>query len=680
MRTRNKKSIRLADDKKGVILITVLFIVAVALIFVTTALTISIASRNRVYADAKSDQARLTVTSLAQSIWQSIYSQQISDAELESLASAGSLVTFTDSDIPGMVGSSSTTAYFYYPDETDTSKIAIECKCDIGGEAQYYTLVLHKNQGETLPSPMFNLTVNLGDAGLLNRCNFGLDARTIDLDNSYSGGTHGSDNNWARQNGFAASDNVMFIHGRSSSVTSNTSGSGFYGKVITDGVMYIRDACFADDVYFIGQNAGFDWSTTSQNSEAANGSHGDLYFWGTSAPFYREDEIRHGHFTDSLNLCSVDDIYFDLRPIDAANSSIQLNTTTEGFDQFDYSSPDMTFQVHGDINYECHDGVNALATYTYSTPADTSARHTYTAGTFGWQQHGNMDTQISGFVNGYLTVNADDLDTATEVNTTYSAAHRSEAVALDLTQDSLTPANKTYYYIPTGSSLDHVITCNVSTDTVIFVDGTFTIGANNGSSAGFFMNTSGDHKVIFVLRGSSSQITIQGGNTSDNGNPYNNWFGFVDARCFGRPAEGTNPAVAPNYLDVHTLNQAQSNVPRFYIFTDTAGSTRQPLKIGDGSSAHMSNFVVTAFIGFFPSTESGSDGPRLFVESGPGTVYYGRIACGGIDIPSQSGGNFNVPYCPKLRGEATRRAEAYRDNTNYSVVTEECGYFTVSTQ
>ena len=181
MRRTNKKVMKKADDKKGVILITVIFIVAMALLFITTALTISIASRQRVYSNAKSDQARLTVTSLAQSIWQAIYSQQISDADLESLATTGTIVTFANSSIPGMVPGSgaSSTAYFYHPDETNNKKIAIECKCEIDGVAQYYRLVLIKNSGEGTPTPMFPSVVNLGDGGMLNSINFGIDASQV---------------------------------------------------------------------------------------------------------------------------------------------------------------------------------------------------------------------------------------------------------------------------------------------------------------------------------------------------------------------------------------------------------------------------------------------------------------------------------------------------------------------
>ena len=637
MRKTNKQSTRLADDKKGVILITILFIVAVALIFITTSLMISISARQRDYSNAKSDQARLTVTSLSQSVWQAIYAQQITDAQLESMAASGATITFNCSDMPGMMEhtDSEASAYFYYPSATDTSKIAIEFKCRIGTETQYYTMVLKKNSSEGTPAPMFNLTVNLGEAGMLNRCNFGVDVNRL-----------GPNTNADQQNPYITpnNDNVMFIHGTTAPTTSNTAASGFYCRVIFDGVAYLRDATFNDNVYFVGENAGLDWTTTSQFNIAANGNRGNMYFWGTRAPFYTTSGgtavPRTGAGTDSLTMSTIENIYFDSRALDATGTGIQLNTSYTGFDQFNYTNPNDDFGVNGHVFYE---------TGSVTAPALQGS----------WQSFGTgTDETPSSFLNKYLKYDPDQMDTITEVQAAY-CGHTATALSLSATE---LPSGS--YFSISGGTLDHIIDCSTDGEVVIYVNGKLDICNGNGQAAGFSFESGTGH-VIFIIQG-SGQIRLVGGNASNDANPGESdagksyACGFIDATCFD--------SIDSDFQHVSITDLNQTTIPHFYIYaTTTSASLGTPIVYSEW---------YTDYSGFYPSSENGHDGNRLFVYNGPGTVYYGRIAAGGLDVPQGSGGNLNVPYCPKIPGGLPLRSEAYRDNTDYSVVADECFYFT----
>lgn len=53
-------------NKKGVILVTVLFILALSMILISCALLLTSATRSRIYDKAEKTQARLTVTSIAE--------------------------------------------------------------------------------------------------------------------------------------------------------------------------------------------------------------------------------------------------------------------------------------------------------------------------------------------------------------------------------------------------------------------------------------------------------------------------------------------------------------------------------------------------------------------------------------------------------------------------------------
>ena len=53
--------------RRGAILVTVVFILAFAVIFIAAAMTLTQSTRKRVYTEAETNQARLTVTSVAES-------------------------------------------------------------------------------------------------------------------------------------------------------------------------------------------------------------------------------------------------------------------------------------------------------------------------------------------------------------------------------------------------------------------------------------------------------------------------------------------------------------------------------------------------------------------------------------------------------------------------------------
>ena len=636
MRKTNKQSTRLADDKKGVILVTILFIVAVALIFITTSLMISISARQRIYSNAKSDQARLTVTSLSQSIWQAIYSQQLSDTELMGLAKGNTLISFTSADVPGMVSgtASEATAYFYAIESDDAgnpTKIGIECKCSIDGETQYYTLVVKKNASEGVPQPMFQMTVELGNPGMFNSFNVGVDAHRLNGTNR--------DAQWEYRlpDGTTPEDNIIFLNG---DATSNRDGSGFYSRVIAVGHCYLRNAVFTDDVFFVGQDAVLDFDGTSSLNAPATGAEtnrANAYFWGTNRPF----ATTQNQATTTMQ--TFNNIYFDYRATDDPASSIHLNTTSTGFTNEGGYTIDGTpylrgynnthpWSIGGNVYYE-EGGSGA-----YLTPAPSS-----------WARFGNGTDKVPN-INQYLTVDESQTDTISEVVDIYgTSADHSEAGEITSATTALTVG---YYYID-GAAISQPVLCDVSGgDIVIYVKSSFDI--KNG---GCFYVTSAagtEHNLVFMLEGSSS-INVYTNNASAT-------TGFVDRRCF------SNTTYTYANLD-------QTQIPRIYVFATYTSSTAMTL----GDSGTNGGVVCTAFLGFFPTTTRGSNGASLMlhnVNAGTGMVFYGRISCGSIPNSTDAGGNLNIPYCPTIPGTINYRSEAYRDNTDFSVVTDECGYFT----
>ena len=78
----NKKQ----GSKQGVILLTVVFILAMAVIFISACMVMTMATRNRLYWKAEQSQARLTVTSAAEAFYQALEVGDFQEGQLKKLA------------------------------------------------------------------------------------------------------------------------------------------------------------------------------------------------------------------------------------------------------------------------------------------------------------------------------------------------------------------------------------------------------------------------------------------------------------------------------------------------------------------------------------------------------------------------------------------------------------------
>lgn len=628
MRKTNKKHSGLLT-KSGVILVTIIFIVALSLIFITTALMISIAGRQRVYTNAMNSQARLTVTSLSQMIWQAIYSQQITDRDLVALANGtghGSVVVFEDSDLPGMgLGDSDCSAYFYCLGAGNKpNKIGIECRCSIDGITEYYTLVLERHKGEDAPPKMFNFVVNLGEGGVLDRSCFGMDAVT--LNNSRS--------SMAR---FDADDNVVFIH---KPTTNSAEGLGFYSTTLTDGYLRCFDSVIAADVFCLGADSGLMFGN-NPNLIAA-GSTGSVYFWGSSNPLVQSTDggATINTITSQINWNSgIENLYFD--SIETTDES--GNVTYTGFEDFDTTIYANTLSsVTGNFYYD-RDEVRSHLSYDHDAERTSSV----------WSSDPGQNWVSSLGMDSYLTTDPALIDTIDELEGPLGyQAEIAEAYedGHELDIDSVASISGGTYLVDANATITSTINVDLSGgDVVIVVDDGTTININKN---GYIVCTSGgDGELIFLLQ-SGAQIVFN--QDSDNN------CGIYDVDCY---RSGTT-----DYFDGTNLDQTK--IPRCRIFSLYTGGT--PVKV----SGNAGGKALTAFLGFYPQSDPNGTGGGAFEvnAAGVGFVYYGRISAGRI---IQNGASpLLIPYCPNDPESVDVRNTAYRDLTDFAVVPNECGYFT----
>ena len=86
MRKFNKKK----GSRRGAILVTVVFILAFAMIFIAAAMMLTQSTRKRVYTEAESNQARLSVTSVAEAWYRAIKKCEFKDADILAICKANS--------------------------------------------------------------------------------------------------------------------------------------------------------------------------------------------------------------------------------------------------------------------------------------------------------------------------------------------------------------------------------------------------------------------------------------------------------------------------------------------------------------------------------------------------------------------------------------------------------------
>ena len=100
--------------RRGAILVTVVFVLAFAVIFIAAAMVLTQATRKRVYTEAESNQARLTVTSVAESWYRAVQMCEFSDQDLLDLCTAKTelrvYASATADQVPGLENEGATSA------------------------------------------------------------------------------------------------------------------------------------------------------------------------------------------------------------------------------------------------------------------------------------------------------------------------------------------------------------------------------------------------------------------------------------------------------------------------------------------------------------------------------------------------------------------------------------------
>lgn len=245
------RSRRTGASRSGGMLILVLVIMGVGFILITSALSITIASRNRFYNDAQRSQARLTVTSAAQSVVDAILiTQEITDTRIEAWATAEETLPIKSAAGYGF-NDEAVSQYSVAPAIGDASADAntsvkfgklgtqitmdFETKIDAGlngGSTEKLRVVLKEKPPATAKG--FKGLLNVGADGSENVIN----------------------NTWIGVGGLGKETNIVFLHGN---FLAGTGGNFSYSDVIYTGIVGTSAGFqYYADVVFMGDKAGLD--------------------------------------------------------------------------------------------------------------------------------------------------------------------------------------------------------------------------------------------------------------------------------------------------------------------------------------------------------------------------------------------------------------------------------------
>ena len=263
------------NSKRGGMLVLVLIIFAVSLILISSAMTITLASRSRYYVNTERSQERLTLSCAAEAVIDAIESQELTDAKLQSMVGAsqpfmitGATATINSSspsatngkDIaPGLAGENVSKTYFRVEavSDSDDLDLIFSTLIDVTGEDSK-TENLRVRMKYTPPSEPIKICNNMVTCG---------DETSPDV------------------------VDIQMLY-----VNTNQSYSVFHGKmkVTAAGETYIKNPCvftgnvtggqgtkYYNDLIFYGPNAGIN-TQTSGNGLKIEAGKGDFYFLGVN--------------------------------------------------------------------------------------------------------------------------------------------------------------------------------------------------------------------------------------------------------------------------------------------------------------------------------------------------------------------------------------------------------------
>ncbi len=265
------------NSRRGGMLILVLMIFAVSLILISSAMTITLASRNRYYVDAERSQERLTLSCAAETVIDALMTQEITDDQLELMATTNgtSQYKITGANAsrlggvqasstkgttiaPGLAGATGTNDTYFTvkkdPDNADDIIMEFSTIIDLTSsdkKAENLRVYLHKKP--VTPDPKL----------CANMATFGEEGSSISIPRLH----------------ITATKSYSVFHGNVDIINASGESHVHNTMIFTGKTRPAQGTLFYNDVIFYGPNASIDLSSAGTGNGIQ--TTGGIYFLGT---------------------------------------------------------------------------------------------------------------------------------------------------------------------------------------------------------------------------------------------------------------------------------------------------------------------------------------------------------------------------------------------------------------
>ncbi|MCQ2532165.1 MAG: hypothetical protein MJ093_05605 [Saccharofermentans sp.] len=618
-------------SKQGVILVTILFILAIALIFIMSALILTTATRTRLYTRAEDNQARLTVTSAAESFYQALYLQDITDKQLQDMNNK--TIRLVADGIPGMSKdnpNNMTTATF--KKQSDNTMI-INFETKIGNQIECIQMVLDYDDPDPVQKNFAHM-LNVSKGGNFDYISLGMTVGSL--------GAKCSDdepNEWENAgSGLTRADvsnNTLMFRGEDYTGAVTTGSNYYYSDFVTLGGFTCRESYFFGDVTFWGKYANYNTDDITGASITMNG--GKVNFLANDKSI-----VHNGAAVSATNPASKNEwfhgsgsVCFYDEDANAVYFSAPGQNLPSGFTGT-YSS-NTTFGSQNPMT-----NVTAMTSDQQNAAKNLNEMDYYTVVK---SDKGNDLLTGSGIAaeHGWYT-SSSQVDADTSI----------KSIDSELSGGSIAPGT---YKITGGTTMGNttggcpVVKLDLSKgkDYIIYITGNFTI------TSGYFEISGGgakDANVYFIIC-SGKSLTIGGTDKS------NTIAGIVSTNCYngGTAPDGTDPIYYRNYANVKN-----GSCPHAFIYGMGTKSTDIKPQV-EFVGEHRG--VLDAYVGLYPYSDTLDDDGSFKVYSGTSVKLYGRVTC--AQFQGVSGANIVLPYCPEPGSDVTsdELAPKYSDYTIY---------------
>lgn len=616
--------------RSGGMLILVLIIMAVGVILITSAMSITIASRNRYYSDTVSGQARLTATAAAKAIVGAVKTQELRDVEIEALAENEVTLTITGANgtaknagagagntvAPGIATNADSytkVKFSYYPSKTDKQYIVADVETGLiasGTDAasEHVKAYLKYNPPTGGDVEAFGAMVTAGGDGANNV-----------FRNFYVGEGAGA----------SATSNYIILHGNFNVGEGSIKS---FGDVIYTGLVGgASGVIYNGDIVFYGDKAGI----TGTSGDAFN-AKGSLLFIGKTpslASVFRDSAGNKRSNTAGLSggIRGEKGVYI-------YNTSF-ISSQGEGF--YKASSDPSNIFVDGTSTFKETMGYVHTGTYGSENPNVSSNDKMIKLSSSSTVTYNNgkvinvVDTQSAKFTGeiqaAALKYLGTDWAAAAErqVPTTAQAVAMTGysgvpggATALDGLLSTPSEFTGTTFKINAAANPVLKTTWNFKLDQAagdvtiyVYGTGTFRIGDAGGNSPGLIQFTGGGARKATIILVNGANLALSVNNS---------------------PSSKDSGIQSTLHSAVNQVATSSSGKPRLYI-----------IGLGGNKVEAYRNAYVEGYIGMYGNpavTATDSPGSILFYN---GPHAYGRYEAVNLGNPGSSGGDFiHLYYCP----------------------------------